>query len=176
MSNGYKKPALIWMLAALLMSANTLKAAPPWENELGALQRVGTADYNYLLWDVYQATLYSETGSYEAASPCALQLEYERELTGVSIAKKSMELIRAQDVEDEMALSRWFSFMKETFPDVEDGTRLTGVLLEDQTSVFYLGEKEIGRILDPEFGKYFFGIWLAPNTSEPELRAQLLGQ
>jgi hypothetical protein len=27
---------------------------------------------------------------------------------------------------------------------------------------------------DPEFSRYFFGIWLSPHTSEPKMRGELL--
>ena len=34
--------------------------------------------------------------------------------------------------------------------------------------------KPTGEIRDAEFARLFFGIWLSPKTSEPELRAALL--
>jgi len=33
----------------------------------------------------------------------------------------------------------------------------------------------VGEVKDAEFARRFFGIWLAPSTSEPALRQTLLG-
>ena len=65
--------------------------------------------------------------------------------------------------------------MAAIFPDVTAGTCLTGVYDAHGATVFYLSGKMIGHIDDPEFGKRFFAIWLGDKTSQPALRAQLLG-
>jgi hypothetical protein len=41
--------------------------------------------------------------------------------------------------------------------------------------VFSFNGKPIGEIKDPEFARLFFGIWLSPQTSAPEMRRELLG-
>jgi hypothetical protein len=33
----------------------------------------------------------------------------------------------------------------------------------------------VGEVRDATFARLFFGIWLSPRTSEPQLRAALLG-
>jgi hypothetical protein len=38
-----------------------------------------------------------------------------------------------------------------------------------------LNDAPARELADREFGTRFFGIWLAPHTSEPGLRARLLG-
>ena len=45
------------------------------------------------------------------------------------------------------------------------------VALKDERLKFYIGD-----VRDPLFAKLFFGIWLSPQTSEPQLRRALLAQ
>ena len=65
--------------------------------------------------------------------------------------------------------------MQDIFPDVENGTILTGVYYPNNKTVFYRDDGEIGTITDIEFGKWFFNIWLGEKTAFPKMRADLLG-
>jgi hypothetical protein len=40
---------------------------------------------------------------------------------------------------------------------------------------FFVNAKATGEMRDAELARLFFGIWLSPNTSEPQLRQTLLG-
>jgi hypothetical protein len=137
-------------------------------------QKVGEGRLSYLLWDVYDATLYAPKGAWEDGEPFALQLSYLRALDGRQIADRSIEEIRGQGFADEVKLATWHAQMRKIFPDVDEGVRLTGVYTQSGESVFYYDDVEIGRISDAEFGRAFFGIWLNEKTSAPDLRRQLL--
>jgi hypothetical protein len=41
---------------------------------------------------------------------------------------------------------------------------------------FFVNGRLGGELRDTEFARFFFGIWLSPQTSEPSLRQALLGQ
>lgn len=71
---------------------------------------------------------------------------------------------------------RWGALMKQMFPDVVDGDRITGVNLPQSGARFYYNGKPIGEVRDREFGNAFFGIWLDPRTSESALLKKPLGQ
>ena len=43
-------------------------------------------------------------------------------------------------------------------------------------ALFLTNGRQTGWVPDPDFARVFFGIWLAPTTSEPGLRRQLIGQ
>ena len=139
-------------------------------------QLVGSGKLNVMIWDVYDATLYAPDGHWSPSQPFALRLEYRREIKGDDIANRSVEEIRKLGYTDEVKLAAWHSQMRSIFPDVEDGTKLIGVYTPKQSTVFYHGTQHIGSIVDPDFGKWFFDIWLSENTPEPELRAALLGK
>jgi len=135
---------------------------------------VGTGRLSYLVWDVYDATLYAPGGEWLQDQPFALTLGYLRDLKGDAIAERSVKEMRKQGLDDEATLQRWQAAMEAIFPDVSDGTRLTGIYQADASTRFFLHDEEIGHIRDPEFGRWFFGIWLAESTSAPSLRRQLL--
>jgi hypothetical protein len=65
--------------------------------------------------------------------------------------------------------------MLQFFPDVRPGDRITGVQRPDGVVRFFLNGQLRGEKRDADFARRFFGIWLAPVTSEPRLRAALLG-
>ena len=126
--------------------------------------RVGKARLTYLFWDVYDAVLY------------ALKLTYLRDLDGRDIAERSAKEMRKQGLKDEDKLAEWQSTMTAIFPDVSDGDVLTGEVNEDRHTRFFFNGEVVGNVDDPAFTRAFFGIWLSENTSEPEMREQLLGE
>jgi hypothetical protein len=140
-----------------------------------AAEKVGEGRMVYMVFDVYDATLYAPQGSWNSSKPYALQLSYLRNLNGKEIADVSVEEIRNQGFTNEAKLADWRTQMRNIFPDVKNGVSLTGVRTKAGTTIFYKDNVEIGRIKDPQFSKAFFGIWLNEKTSEPDLRRKLLG-
>lgn len=139
-------------------------------------QEVGEARMSVMLWDIYDAELFAPNGIWNEQNPFALQLTYLRDLKGAKIADRSVQEMRFQGFNDEIKLATWHTQMRRIFPDVGNGDSLTGIHAKDGQTIFYNGNAEIGRIKDPEFGKYFFSIWLSPKTSAPDIRQSLLGQ
>jgi hypothetical protein len=64
--------------------------------------------------------------------------------------------------------------MEALFPDVHEGTRISGIHLPGQGARFYLNGNPLGEIPDSEFARAFFAIWLDPRTSASSLRNSLL--
>ncbi len=136
----------------------------------------GKDRYTYIMFDVYDATLYAPQGQWIDNEPYALTLRYLRSLKGKKIAQRSAEEMRKIGFKDEIKLAGWYSQMKEIFPDVRKGNTLTGIYTPGQETRFYKDDKHIGTIQDPAFGRWFFGIWLAEKTSAPEFRQNLIGK
>lgn len=139
-------------------------------------QIVGEGRLSVMIWDVYDAALFAPQGQWQREKPFALQLSYLRDIPGQKIADRSVAEMRKLGMSDEKKLAQWHTQMKNIFPDVADDTVLTGVYTKNNETIFYKNSDEIGRITDPQFGLYFFDIWLGEQTSVPTLRAQLLGQ
>ncbi|MEM6782074.1 MAG: chalcone isomerase family protein [Pseudomonadota bacterium] len=137
---------------------------------------VGEGRLTYMFWDVYDASLFAPGGDWEPGEPLALELIYLRDITGKQIADRSLDEMEDLGMDDSVRLNEWYNDMVRIFPDVTDGFVLTGVLTPRGETVFYKHDQEIGRVADPEFGHYFFDIWLSAETSAPDLRAKLLGR
>ncbi|PUA30213.1 MAG: hypothetical protein B0W54_06790 [Cellvibrio sp. 79] len=135
---------------------------------------VGRGILSYAFWDVYEATLFAPAGVWDSNKPFALSIEYFRAIKGKDIADRSVQEIRQQGFTNEVTLAAWNSQMKTIFPDVKKGTVLTAVYIPNKQTTFYKGADIIGVIKGDDFGKSFFGIWLAEKTSEPQLRRALL--
>ncbi|MDX2073447.1 MAG: chalcone isomerase family protein [Alphaproteobacteria bacterium] len=139
-------------------------------------KKVGEGRLSVVFWDVYDATLYAPNGQWHPEKPYALSIRYFREIEGGDIADRSIAEIKKQGFSDQEMLEDWHKQMLDILPNVKNGTELTALFTDKETTDFYHSGKRIGTINDPLFGKHFFGIWLNENTSEPTLRRALLGQ
>ena len=107
--------------------------------------------------------------------PFVLELQYARTLYGKKIAERSLDEMKGLSSFSEAQAKDWLAFMERAFPDVNEGDRLSGVWNPDGKVTFLFNDKETASINDARFGELFFGIWLAPGTSEPAMRLALLG-
>ena len=144
--------------------------------ELENQKLLGQGKLQYLFVHIYDVNLYTNDNYFSFDKDFALKLEYKIKLHGNKIADISTEKIRALGYKDEIKMAAWHAQMKDIFPDVKEGTSLTGFYKPNQPTVFYKDSEKIGTIKDPEFGKWFFGIWLSEKTSEPKLRQAILGE
>jgi hypothetical protein len=134
------------------------------------LRRWGSGQFRRFGFLVYEATLWA--GDDPQQPPLALRLDYKRNIAGTAIAEASVKEMR-RTVSDEARLADWGGRMARIFPDVKPGDHIVGHYLPEGAQ-FMQGERELGRIDDRDFARAFFGIWLDPRTSAPELRAALL--
>jgi hypothetical protein len=172
-----------WLAAALgapfgpLVRAQV--AAPPdVRSELPAARLRGQGTLRFLGLHVYDALLWSEEPLPPDAfdrRPIALELRYARPLRGLLIAERSLEEMRQIDAVSSSDAERWLATMKKLFPDVQAGDRITGIHRPDEGARFHHNGRFLGEVPDPRFARLFFAIWLSPRTSEPRLRASLLG-
>lgn len=162
--------------ALAVMGITPAHAVDFLKDHIPGARTVGEGRLSFMMWDVYDAKLFAPNGTWQVNAPFALQLSYLRSIEGKKIADQSIKEIRAQGFKNERKLLQWYKKMVRIFPDVTQGTRLTGVFTNQGHTVFYNESKEIGRITDPEFSINFFGIWLSEKTSTPDLRKKLLGQ
>jgi hypothetical protein len=136
---------------------------------------VGKGNLSKLIWNVYDATLYAPSGNYNSKPPYALSLDYNMDIDGKDIAERSLDEIQKQGYKGNKG-QIWLQQMTNIFPNVDENTRLTAICTTNGTTLFYKNTTKIGEVKDKDFCSYFFGIWLAQNTSEPDLRKSLLKQ
>ena len=139
----------------------------------------GRATLRYLGFAIYEVHLWAMVGfmpeRYDT-QPFALELRYARRLDGAAIAERSIDEMRRAGPVDDVQARAWQAAMTRAFPDVVAGDRLTGVSQAEGTTRFFHNARPTATVSDAEFTRRFFGIWLAPTTSEPGLRRRLIGQ
>lgn len=160
--------------------ADAVPHRPPQEvqAELGDARLQGQGRLRYLGLPIYDIRLWATapvTSQSYARAPLALQIDYARDLVGRAIAERSLSEMRRAGPLDEDTAGRWLAEMTKLFPDVRAGDRITGLHQAGESAVFFHNGKRLGEVRDARFAALFFGIWLAPYTSEPGLRRQLLG-
>ncbi len=128
-------------------------------------------------FEVYDARLWTPRGfRYGQAlqQPFALELQYLRKLEGSAIASRSIDEMRRVGSFTDAQAQAWLVAMRELFPNVSAGERITGVNLPGEGAEFWVNGQRVGVVKDVNFARLFFGIWLDERTSEPKMRAQLL--
>ena len=167
-------------LAAPAVRAQAVAPVAPPEvaREWPQARLVGSGRLRFMGLRIYDARLWSPTrpgfDDWDT-QPLALELQYARKLVGAQIAERSLEEMRRQGPIDPTRAQRWLAAMQDTFPDVRDGDRLTGLHLPGTAARFFHNGTPRGEWPDPLKARLFFGIWLSPQTSDPSLREALLG-
>jgi hypothetical protein len=160
--------------------AATAPPIPPEIQEaLPAAQALGSARLRFLGMAIYQARLWVGTGfaaSAYAQSPFALELNYARSLSGRLIAERSLKEMQRQAGLQPHQETAWLAAMVAAFPDVQAGDRITGLHTPVQGTRFWFNGQPRPGVSDAEFSRLFFGIWLSDASSEPKMRAELLGR
>ncbi|MEM7043419.1 MAG: chalcone isomerase family protein [Pseudomonadota bacterium] len=170
-----RKSALLLVFASLALTSPASADLRTARLQIPDAELVGEGRLKFLFWSVFDATLYAPDGVWSDDKPFALSLSYLRDLEGKSIVEASIDEMRKQGMTDDATLQRWGEQMAGIFLDVDDRTTLTGVVDENGDALFYRNGEPAGAIRDPEFSRRFFDIWLGEKTSNPELRAQLIG-
>lgn len=140
-------------------------------------QAVGAGRMRYLLWDVFDATLWAQAGFRGAQyfeHAFALELRYLRKLSAASLVESSLQEMRRVGTLETNKETQWAAAMQTAFADVLPGDRITGVHLPGVGARFYFNGRLRAKVDDAGFSRSFFGIWLSPTTSEPRLRSALL--
>ena len=169
-------------MAALLLCCTLLpaQAAAPAhiEAQLPQARVAGKGAYTWFSLKIYEAELWVGEQGYRADAPAAapfvLDLHYARKLDGVKIAAASAEQMQKTGAGTPAQRGEWLLRMKAIFPDVKEGTHISGVYAPGGPTAFYLDGKPLATVVDPAFGPAFFGIWLSPSTSARSLRSALL--
>ena len=140
-------------------------------------QALGAGRMRYLLWDVFDATLWAPAGFRGAQyfeHAFALELRYLRKLSAASLVDSSLQEMRRMGRLDPSKEAPWTAAMQSAFVDVQAGDRITGVHSPGVGARFYFNGSLRATVEDAAFARAFFGIWLSPATSEPRLRSALL--
>jgi hypothetical protein len=170
---------LLLLLFGLLLMLPAWSAAPsPIQGEIAGARLAGQGTFRWYGLKIYDAQLWVGPKGYDPyapnAAPLALDLNYARKLVGKKIAESSRDEMKKLNVGSDAQRATWLTKMEAIFPDVQEGTHITGIYLPAVGAKFFLNGKPLGEIADPEFAHAFFAIWLDPKTTGSKLRDALL--
>ena len=167
-------PTCLWVPHVTAATA----ALAPIETELPHARMAGAGTFRYFGMQIYEAQLWVGPNGYRATAAktekFALDLCYTRSLIGKKIATASTDEMKKLGLGTPEQHVDWQARMERIFPDVLEGTRITGIYLPQQGARFYRDGKLLGEIADPAFGHAFFAIWLDPKSTSGALREALL--
>ncbi len=145
------------------------------------LQARGSGSFRWFGLHIYDATLWTPQSASAPGTPpdwlrpLALHLRYARSLRGADIAQRSIDEIQALGMGTPAQQRAWLQSMRELFPDVTNGSTLTGLHDPVRGARFFHDGRPLGAIAGAEFSRAFFSILLHPRSSAPALRETLLG-
>lgn len=149
---------------------------PTLSNPLDNYTKIGEAKLKVFFWDIYNSSLYSQSGIYAADEfPQALEISYLRKISGDDLVIHTKEEWQKLGISKEK-IDKWLPTLAELFPNINKGDTLLLIVNQERISEFYLNESSIGVISDKEFGESFLQIWLDENASYPKVRNKLIGK
>ena len=167
--------ARLFAAIALLLALGSAGAAPaPVDSVLPGARLAGQGVFTWFGMKIYDAQLYVGERGYAPDAPFVLDLRYARKLEGSKIADASADEMDKLGAGTPAQRKAWLVRMKEIFPDVREGSRISGVYLPASGTTFYLDGRVLASVPDPDFARAFFAIWLDARTSAPKLRTALL--
>jgi Chalcone isomerase-like len=143
----------------------------------GAPRLIGQHRFTYWGFEVYDASLWGNTAFAPqdwAKQNLVLELRYLRDFKGADIAQRSIDEMQGQRVLTDAQKQTWTGVLLSLIPNVRNGERLTGIYTPDKGMQLLHQDRLLGEVSDVNLAQRFFGIWLAPETSQRQLRQQLL--
>jgi len=136
---------------------------------------VGKGEYRWFGLEVYHASFATETGRFSnwtETERARFEIYYHRPVSASKLVDIAREEWHRLGIE---APPRWFGWLRQLLPDVQEGDTLSCLVLPDERTVFYHNGKKTGEVAEPEFGPAFLSIWLHPEARAADLREALLG-
>ncbi|MGC5704020.1 chalcone isomerase family protein [Pseudomonas sp. NFXW11] len=165
-----------YLACALLLFCGAAHA--DWRDAVPEARMLGSGQFSWFGFKVYDARLWSPQRPLAADQPFALELTYQRRISRDELVQASLDEIKRLYGAGVSAaqLADWRQQMQQSFVDVTPGQRITGVYLPGRGAQFFVDQRLQHTVADSAFAQAFFAIWLDPRTRNPQLRAQLLGQ
>ena len=162
-----RKPIIsLLSIPLLLLSMNSMATE---------FKQVGESRFEYYFWDVYDAKLATESGQYQFGQhPSKLSLTYLRDFAAKDIVKATNE--QWQHLGKTDLIGKYDKTLLALWPDIKEGETLSFLTNKQGIGTFYHNDTKLGGIDDSEFADNFLAIWLSPQTSEPKMRKQLIGE
>lgn len=162
------------LLLVILLPTLAFAEGKPPELQAVIAQKlpVGQASLSKLFFHVYDVSFWSDSHGW-SKPPYALVVTYDMDFTSTELVDRTYEEMQLVSNQPDTRLAHYADLLRGIYPSVSSGDRITALQKDRTTTVFYYNGKKLGKITDPEFAKSFFGIWLSPKSSEPNMQRQL---
>ncbi|GGI69813.1 chalcone isomerase family protein [Shewanella gelidii] len=137
---------------------------------------VGNGEMNWWWLSLYRARLLTPTGQYQdGETPLLLTIEYHRNIASEHLVEATQAQWQHLGFSQQL-IEAWGKQIHTLWPDVTKHDQLSFHISETGQGRFYFNHRPLQGDFSAAFSRAFVSIWLAEQTSRPELRAQLLGQ
>ena len=141
---------------------------------LGKKFLIGSANYSFLFWDIYDAELYSTSKKYNS-NELAIILKYNRSIDKETLIRETINDIKEQKSISNQQEEKWKSLLESIYIDTKTNKKFIAIKINNK-SIFYYNNKKLHESFDEEFNQLFFDIWLRSNSKNPNFTKNLLGQ
>ncbi len=141
-----------------------------------AFKSVGETTFSILFWDLYKSQLMTTSGKYPVditSEQVLFTINYLADISSDDLISRTVDQWEHLGIPSEQYIN-YLPKLEAMWPDIKEGDSLS-LLIDQGRSVFYFNQQYIGVIKPSIFGQIFLAIWLSENTSEPNLRLELLG-
>ena len=135
---------------------------------------VGKANFQFLFWNMYDAKLISESGSYPS-NKFALILKYNKNFSKKSVVDETINQLKKQKTFNEKELKEVNALLNKAFRKIKKNNKFIGIKNNDE-AIFYFQNEKVLETDNSEFIKIFFDIWLRENSQNPKFTQELLGK
>ena len=151
-------------MAAPQEIASVIHAATPY----------GTGKYAVLFITAYDTELWTDAHPWSMNAPFALTLRYHMGFSSDYLVNRTLrEMKGVNPALSDADIARYKKAMA-FFAPASSGDEMTMLYEPGQPVKFFKNGAPTGEVSEPGFAQDFFGVWLSPNTSDPELRKSLL--
>jgi hypothetical protein len=166
---------LFAMLLGTLLGAAHAIDKPAVNHHLPGATLHGKARLRVIV-HVYDAALYAPK-NFNAALPyaqaMALSVKVGRAFRSTTIVRQMVKEMSRQNL-PAATIAEYEKTFSSIMPSVEENDTLTGVYTPKNGWSLWFKGKQLGEWADDAFAKAFFDIWLGENTSQPDVRQELL--
>ena len=135
---------------------------------------IGEANYSFLLWNIYDAQLYSPAKNFNK-DRFALLLRYNKKITKERLVKETIDDMKEQKKLSTNQIDNWTKIFSNIYRNTKVGSRFLAIKIAEDKSIFFYNEKKIYESSDKDFLYLFFNIWLRKDSKNPSFSKKLLG-
>ncbi len=167
----------IFLLLVLLGIGNSsLSQIKNSEQLFNGMSLVGSADFRYLFWKIYEAELYSGNGEFDFFNelPLVLKLTYKRGFTATQLSNETRKQLLMLGLPGDI-IDKWIEDLQLIYVDVSPDDSLILYIDEESNSHFYFNSRYLGSVNNESFSRHFSAIWLARQDRYAEFSDRLTG-